>query len=95
MNANELDQMLSPANVLMLGNGLQMASSLVLWLAAELRADGFARGMARMQIVAAPVFLRRAARQNVFANAVVLPFAQPAFINRAKGASAIIERDAA
>jgi hypothetical protein len=92
MNANELNEMLSPANVLMLGIGLQMASSLVLWLAAELRADGFARGMAKMQIVAAPVFLRQAAPQKVVANSVVLPFAHAAYANRG---SAIIERDAA
>lgn len=92
MNLGEINLMLTPSQLLLLGVGLQFASALVWWLCAEIRT-----GRAGMQMVSPPL-LR--AIDSPPANAMPHPVAQAApharrHTRQSRNGSAMIERDAA
>jgi hypothetical protein len=90
MEFNQLNQMLNPSNLLLLGVGLQIAAVLVCWLMTETRAN-----RAGMQLAPMRAFSKRAVPQRNAEPASVLHMRQTAYARRVNVGSAMIERDAA
>jgi hypothetical protein len=93
MELNQLNQMLNPSNLLLLGVGLQAAAVLMCWLIAEARVGDI--GSAGMQLAPLPTFSKRVASQRYAEPASIVQMRQPAYARRVNGGSAMIERDAA